>query len=148
MSDRAPKTGTEMSAQARRSLLASQGHGVLSMGDGNHGYGLPISYSYDQDKGRLVFGFVNRPGSKKQQFATATETATLTVYDYEDVDSWESVIVTGTLHSVDDATVPERLTPVFFRREDGGSGMIDLDEFERNWYELRIDDISGRYSGQ
>lgn len=137
-----------MSAQARRSLLTSQGHGVLSMGDGDHGYGLPMSYRYDRDNDRIVLGFVNRPGSKKQQFATVTETATLTVYDYEDVDSWESVIVTGTLHAIDDATVPERLTPVFFHPDDGESGMVELDEFERTWYELRIDEISGRHSGQ
>lgn len=140
----------EMSDGETRSLLDLKSHGVLSMGAESRGYGIPLAYSYDEENDRIILGFVNAPESKKQQFATATEEVTLTVYDYKDIDSWESVIVTGTLHRVTDADFPGRLTPLFFLHEDEDTGerrMVDLDEYDREWYELRIDDISGRYSG-
>lgn len=150
MTDVPSETGVEMSEAETRSLLESKAHGVLSMGAGDRGYGLPMSFGYDEENGRLVLGFANTSDSKKRRFATKTEEATLNVYEYEDVDSWASVLVTGSLHRIDGADVSEPIRPLFFRREtdtpDEGR-LVDFDEYERVWYELRIDEISGRHSG-
>jgi nitroimidazol reductase NimA-like FMN-containing flavoprotein (pyridoxamine 5'-phosphate oxidase superfamily) len=149
MADTPPKTGMEMSDKAIRSLLESESHGVLSMGADDRGYGLPMSYSYDAENERVVFGFVNTSDSEKREFATRTEEATLTVYNYEDVDSWESVVVRGQLQEASEADVTEQVTPLFFLHEDEASNrrIVDLDEFEREWHELQIDDVTGRHSG-
>lgn len=150
MTDLPSTAGTEMSEENVRSLLESKGHGVLSMGAGNRGYGLPMTYRYDEENERVILGFVNAPGSKKQEFTATTEEATLTVYDFEDVDAWESVVVTGTIHPVDESDFSDQFVPLFFL-EGGDEGddrrLVDFDEYDRAWYELRIDDVSGRYSG-
>ncbi|MGM0397578.1 MAG: pyridoxamine 5'-phosphate oxidase family protein [Halobacteriota archaeon] len=144
------KTGSEMSEEAIKSLLERKGHGVLSMGTENRGYGVPISYHYDADHHRIVVGMVKLPGSKRSTFASKTDEATMTVYEYHDVDTWESVIATGTLHQVRDADVPEDLAALFFYPEgpETDGQMVELDQFERAWYELRIEEISGRYDGE
>lgn len=139
-----------MGEEAMLSLLESEGHGVLSMGAENRGYGLPMSYSYEREDDRLVLGFVDGTGSKKSRFASACEEVTLTVYTYDDVDSWKSVIVTGSLRSVDEADVSERFASLFFVAEDDTGDddrMVQVGESDQEWYELRIDDITGRHSG-
>lgn len=163
-------TGTELSEGEVRSVLDSNRHGVLSMGVENRGYGLPMAYSYDEENERLLLGFVDLPESKKIHFASRTEEVTLTVYQYEDVDSWRSVVVTGSLEPLSDPDVSPDVLPVFFLADgensngddsDGGnsnddgldgateveSRFVELDEYDRQWYELRIDDVSGRHSG-
>ncbi|AFZ74451.1 pyridoxamine 5'-phosphate oxidase family protein [Natronobacterium gregoryi] len=149
MSDLPPKIGTEMGPERKRSFLDSKDNGVLSMGAEDRGYGLPVSYSYDEDNDRLIVRFVSTSESKKEAFAAASSEVTLTVYSYEDVDSWQSVIVTGTIHAVSEGDFSDRFAPLFFRREDDSTDavqIVDSDEFESTWYELRIDDLSGRHS--
>lgn len=143
-----------MSESQRRSFLESKGHGVLSMGVESRGYGFPISYTYDRGTDRVVMGFANTSGGKKGQFAAETQEVTLNVYDFQDVDSWQSVVVRGTLHEVTDPDISDPPMSVFFLTEDEkGDGMgeerriVDLEEFDRTWFELRIEEISGRHSG-
>ncbi|WP_254768261.1 pyridoxamine 5'-phosphate oxidase family protein [Salinilacihabitans rarus] len=145
----ASEVGAELSERESRSLLTSHDHGVLSIASRDRSYGLPISYAYDEANDRLIFGFVNTPESKKHQFAVATEEATLTIYEYDDVDSWRSVIVTGPIAPIPDSEVSVQLAPIFFVEEDetGESQLVELDEFDRTWYALQIDEISGRQSG-
>lgn len=141
--------GEEMNESERESFLSSRGQGVLSMGVEDEGYGIPVSFGYDDDDRRIILEFVNGPKSKKKTFAEASEQVTLTVYDYESVDSWESVIVTGTIHPLDDANVSDRFASLFFAQADDAAGerrWEDRDDIERVWYEIRISDISGRRS--
>lgn len=138
-----------MNEREARDFLASKDHGVLSLGHDDRGYGFPISFTYDEENGRIVLGFVNRPESRKLEFASEATEATFTVYSYEDVDAWESVLVGGPIRQLsDDGSY--RVPDVFFRSEsDEGEGrMVDLDEFERTWYGLRIESVSGRRSGE
>lgn len=146
--------GLEMSEGQRRSFLESKGHGVLSMGVENRGYGFPISYSYDRETDRVVLGFTNTAGSKKRDFATETQEVTLNVYEFKDVDSWKSVVVRGTLQEVEEPVNPDRPMSMFFLMEDGEGEelgeerrIIDLEEFDRTWFELEIEEVSGRHSG-
>ncbi|WP_254766470.1 pyridoxamine 5'-phosphate oxidase family protein [Salinilacihabitans rarus] len=144
------RAGKELSEDEVRAMLASNHHGVLSMGADDRGYGLPMTYGYDEADDRLVLGFVSAPDSKKRRFVAAAEEVTLTVYTYEDVDSWRSVVVTGTLESVSESEVSGHLAPLFFVEEDEATGerrFVEFGELEREWYEFRIDDLSGRHSG-
>lgn len=139
-----------MSDRETEEFLAARDHGVLSLGVENRGYGFPISYTYDPEDDRIVLGFVNTPGGKKQEFATETDEATFTVYTHEDVDSWEGVVATGPIRPVEDVDDSYRVPDLFFNQEgdDADDQMVNLDEFDRTWYELRIDTLSGRRSGE
>ncbi|MFA9517204.1 pyridoxamine 5'-phosphate oxidase family protein [Halopenitus sp. H-Gu1] len=149
MTDRSALIGNDMNKKECESFLTSRGHGVLSMGVENRGYGIPISYGYDEENGRIILEFVNAPDSKKKKFADTSEEVTVTVYEYESLDSWESVIVTGTIHSLEDATVSERLASLFFAQADDAAGnrrWEDREGIERTWYEIRNTEITGRRS--
>lgn len=149
MTDRPVLIGEEMERKECDSFLNSKGHGVLSMGVENEGYGVPVSFGYDEQGDRIVLEFVNTPGSKKKEFADRSDQVTLTVYSYEDLDSWESVIVTGTIQHLDHSEVSDRFASLFFAQADDAAGdrrWKDGEDIERNWYEIRITDLSGRRS--
>ncbi|AUX10515.1 FMN-binding domain protein [Halalkaliarchaeum desulfuricum] len=151
MTDRPPSVGNEMSESDARSLLDHSFTGVLSMAAGSQGYGLPMSYQYDREENRIVVGFVNGPGSKKEAFVKAGAEVTMTVYNYEDVDVWESAVATGTLSPINGNAIPEEFVPVFFTRDPESADekqWSDLDDWEREWYEIRVTDVSGRHSGR
>ena len=132
------------------SLLRSQGHGVLSLGAEDRGYGVPVSYAYDDDAERVVLEFVNVGESKKQAFAEAAEEVTLTVYTYQDAEAWESVVLTGTLHPIDETAVADRSAARFFAQADDVAGDLrwtEAEGVERRWYEIRQTEATGRHGG-
>lgn len=143
--------GVTMGPEEIISLLKSKGHGVLSMGVDDHGYGVPMSYGYDEDQNTIVIEFVTSNGTKKDTFAVETEEATLTVYNYEDRSAWESVIVTGTIHPIAEELVYDRFAALFFSQSDDAAGQLrwatEL-EGNRQWYELRPTGVTGRHGGQ
>lgn len=149
--DPAAQTGQEMTEQEAASYLAANDTGVLSLASENSGYGFPISYTYEEGNDRIVLGFAPLSGSKKRAFVTATEEATFTVYTYTDVDSWRSVIATGAIQPVDGEADGLAVPDLFFRRDsdatDADEQLVDLDAYDRTWYELQIDTLSGRHSG-
>lgn len=82
-------------------VLRSQGFGVLSLAEGNVGYGVPLSFGYDD--GRVFFVLQRQAAeSRKQRFVDASEEVSFLVTDVRDKDDWCSVILTGWLRSVDD----------------------------------------------
>lgn len=145
------QSGIELSDQEMESFLASNDTGVLSLGAENRGYGFPISFQYDPENERILLGFVIPGDSKKQKFVTETEEATFTVYSYDDVDSWTSVIATGPIRAIEDDDDSFRVPDLFFRQatddpaEEGE--VVDLDQFDRTWYTLHIETLSGLQSG-
>lgn len=150
MDDPPSRVGLEMDEAEIRDLLQTKGHGVLSMGLESRGYGLPISYTYEPVAGRLFLGLVKIPGSKKTKFASNSDEVTLNVYQYDDVDDWKSVIVTGEITEVDPERVPDRVADLFFETNSRNAEDPEpshLGEFDRTWYELDVSDISGRHSG-
>jgi len=150
MTEPTTPVGVEMTDRAARSFLASRDNGVLSLGVDDDGYGFPIAYSFAPDDDQLVLGFVTRPQSKKREFADQTDTATFTVYEFGDVDVWRSVVVEGPIDRIDDADdASHRVPDVFYERAgEHGDEIVNLDEFDRTWYALDIDSISGRESGR
>lgn len=133
------------------SFLTSNNTGVLSLAGENRGYGFPISFTYDQEHNRLILGFVASPGSEKRELVTATETATFTVYADKDVDSWRSIMVTGGIRPITDGDGTLQVPDLFFYSDADDvedDRMVSLDEFERTYYELDIETLSGRHSGK
>lgn len=150
MHDETTQIGREMTESQRETLLADAGHGVLSLAAHNSGYGIPISFGYDETDGRIVFEFLALGESKKEEFVRATEEATLTVYRYRNPDDWESVIVTGTVHPLDAETLPDRTVATFASGSADGAEAVrwqGAGKLERNWYELEPASITGRREG-
>ena len=142
--------GYEMTDSEIVSFLQSKGHGVLSLAHENRGYGLPLSYAYDEATDRIVFEFITSGKSKREHFLETTEEVTLTVHTYESSEKWESVILTGSLHPIDPEAVADRAAATFFAHADDVANELrrSADEnVDHDWYELRIDERSGRHGG-
>ena len=91
----------EMSDEELDTVLHTEGYGVLSMADGDVGYGLPISFGFDEGRVCLV---LQRQGaeSRKQRFLEASDRVSFLVADVRAKDDWCSVILTGWLRPVSD----------------------------------------------
>jgi len=142
--------GEDMTEAETLSLLETSGHGVLSLANGDSAYGIPISFGYDSEDERFLFEFLNLGESKKQAFVSDAGEVTLTVYNFESSEVWESAIVTGTIHAVDASGIPERAVFSFaLQGEDGAEDMrwAGAGDLERDWYELRPTETTGRHRG-
>jgi molybdopterin-guanine dinucleotide biosynthesis protein MobB len=148
MANTSGQIGDEMTEEEAMSLLKTEGHGVLSMGNNDRGYGIPVSFGYDEANERFLFEFLNIGDTKKEQFVTATEEVTLTVYNFEDPETWESAIVTGTIHAIDAADLSEQSVSSFASQADDGAEELrwaEAQDLERQWYEVRPISITGRH---
>jgi nitroimidazol reductase NimA-like FMN-containing flavoprotein (pyridoxamine 5'-phosphate oxidase superfamily) len=121
-------------------------HGTLSLARDGEAYGVPISFGYD---GERIFLYLIKFGdrSKKIEFSEQTETASLTAYEANSRFDWKSVIVTGSLHELDEDEV-EHMDEVMddnawhpslyaSARDETMTGIRRL--------ELRIDSATGRH---
>lgn len=100
-------TATDMDAVEIAQFLESQETGVLSLADGDDGYGVPVSFVYDEadDRGPYVYfrlGFA--PGSMKRRFVDASDTVSFVVYD-RTPSGWKSVVARGELEEVSARTL-------------------------------------------
>lgn len=140
--------GEPMDEAAVHRLLHERGTGVLSLADGGEAYGIPISYGYDEDAGRIYFVYL-RPGerSKKETFTERTERASLLVYEVESTENWRSVVAAGPIHRVEDgesdraveAVDADAWYPNVFREAAPTRGIAA--------YVLEIEELSGRTGG-
>lgn len=91
--------GTSMSRTEIDGFLYQQGHGVLSMSDGDDVYAIPVSFGYD---GEEIYIYLIRFGeeSKKLSFSGGEGSVCLTTYAVDGRTEWECVVVYGTLGSV------------------------------------------------
>jgi nitroimidazol reductase NimA-like FMN-containing flavoprotein (pyridoxamine 5'-phosphate oxidase superfamily) len=138
--------GHEMTDEEIAAFLTEQGTGVLSMADDGAPYGVPLSFGFDGED-RLYFLFAGHSAAgEKVTFAERSETATFTVYDVADDDSWRSVIVEGGLDRIviDDWKAARRAMADNAYRPDL---LADVDEHEdpRVWA-LDVEEWSGRRS--
>lgn len=139
-----------MSEQEVKSFLAANDIGVLALGVDDRAYGFPISYTYDEAAHRVLLGFVSPPESEKQRFATGTDEATFTVFSHDDVDAWKSVLVRGSIQQLDEADGEYRVPDIVFQQARDGDekdDVVNLDTYDRTWYALAIERLTGRHSG-
>ncbi len=127
-------------------FLARQGHGVLSLARENDGYGFPISVAYDAEQSRCIVHLAMADGSRKEAFVEASRTVTITSYDFDEDDQWQSVVVTGSLRPLSDEAVAKRAAAVFFSQAADADASVRRSSTgpETRWYALEIDDVGGR----
>ncbi|QFU82349.1 pyridoxamine 5'-phosphate oxidase family protein [Natronorubrum aibiense] len=142
-------------------FFASRGHGVLSLADSNDGHGFPISYGYDLEMEHCIIQFVldsashkqqshkqqsHKQQSHKQQFLEASNTVTLTTYEYAADGTWQSAIATGSLVPLSSEAVANWAAAIFFTNAAYVETPVrqDSTDTEIKWYELEIESLTGR----
>lgn len=138
--------GIEMTTDEIAEFLTRQGHGVLSFG-GDVPYGIPLSFGYDVLDNRCVFQLLSGSDSKKRAALAETDAVNLVAYEWNDVDNWRSVVITGQLLPIESDT-PEVVKAADVFAEYGsvvGTEVFNrpLDEMTSDWYELQIEEMTG-----
>lgn len=144
-----PPYGVEMDDHEMAAFLQRRGHGVLSFG-GEEAYAFPVSFGYDVTEHRCILQLVFTPGSRKREFLDPDAGVRLTAYEREGPDDWRSVMIGGRLSPLSDApgtavdaaeVFAPYATTVSLSVFDGPT-----EDLEPAWYELRIEEMSGRRS--
>ena len=139
--------GVEMTDEEIVAFLERQGHGVLSFG-GDAPYGLPVSFGYDVLNNRCVMQLVFAEGSRKQAHLNDSDAAHLVAYDWQGVDDWTSVLIDGRLSPIESETPDAVDAADVFAEFATMVGLTVFDhppnELDAQWYELTIDEMSGR----
>lgn len=135
-----------MTRQETMGFLTHVGHGVLSLARDDRGYGIPVSYGYDDVDNQFLFEFLSIPPSRKQAFLAASHEVTLTVYDVESPEEWVSAIVTGSIHHIPVTELSERAIATTNQSVDAAQAVrwTGVDGLERDWYALVPTNITGR----
>lgn len=100
---------TEMDSLEIADFLETQQTGVLSLAQDDDGYGIPVSFAFDEEELNVYLRLGYGPTSTKRAFVDAVERASFLVYARTD-DGWKSVLARGHLaelseDSLDSATV-------------------------------------------
>jgi|AntRauTorckE6833_2_1112554.scaffolds.fasta_scaffold02034_6 hypothetical protein len=93
-------SGTPMSQDEIDRLLEEQGYGILSLCDEGTPYSVPLSFGYDGESVALLF-LSEGPQSTKADAISEGAIARLLVTNIRGRFDWQSVAVTGPVHSVD-----------------------------------------------
>lgn len=135
--------GNEMTDEEIAEALTDIGYGTLSLQEDRGPYAIPVSFGYDGD---AVYTYLIRFGEESRKLAAAEQTdrACLTAFDVESRFDWRSVVVTGTLHDIDDVEYVKEVMddnawhPSLF----ASASTEPMTEVRR--VELRIDEATGR----
>lgn len=140
--------GEDVSTEMAEGFFAARGHGVLSLARDGDGYGIPLSFGYDELTDRCILQFVIGQGGRKREFLETSETVTLTTYEYEPDGTWQSVVATGTLRPLSNDEVADRAAAIFFSQAANADTHTRLvaEKAETEWYALEIDELVGRES--
>jgi hypothetical protein len=92
-------TATTMDAIEIADFLKRQATGVLSMGRGDDGYGIPVSYVYDDADQYVYLRLGYGEESRKREYVRASEHVSLVVYEDTD-EGWKSVVVRGPIEEL------------------------------------------------
>lgn len=138
--------GVELEDVEVEDFLTSRGLGVLGLAAGGEAYTFPIAFAYDEAGDRCLFRFLMGEDSSKQRFVQQTDRASLTVHEWHDENSWKSVVLRGPIRQVaaDDLAQAAALFSDVGREAALDVFNAPISEYETVWYELEIDDITGR----
>lgn len=140
--------GTWMTSEEIDAFLYERGTGVISLSRESAAYGLPVSYGYDGDRQRCLLDLGFGPESKKRQFLKTTETACLTVYEWNAPTDWRSVLLTGHLDELAESLDTDVEELYYEHARDVEISVFDLppEEVDLQWFEFDVEDRSGRTS--
>jgi len=129
--------GVAMTDDEIGSFLARRGHGVLSFG-------------YDVLHNRCIFQLLFAEDSKKLAYLESSPAVNLVAYEWQTVEEWRSVVVDGDLSAIPDDS-PEAVDAAEVFAEFAtvvGLSVFDrpVEELDSGWYELEIEEMSGRKS--
>lgn len=127
-------------------FLDRQRVGVLAFARNGEAYSVPVAFGYDEGRDRCVFQFIVDETSTKQEYLERTTTASLTVYDWQEGESWQSVVLRGALQPVPTDEIASAASVFSISGEPAALDVFDkpVDEHEPVWYELRIEEKTGR----
>jgi nitroimidazol reductase NimA-like FMN-containing flavoprotein (pyridoxamine 5'-phosphate oxidase superfamily) len=141
--------GVEMTDEEVAEFLTRQGHGVLSFG-GETPYGSPISFGFDVASNRCIFQLLSDGDSKKDAALTESDRVNLVAYEWNDVDDWRSVIITGELSSIPEDSIEAVDAATIFADYATVASLTVFDkplsELTAEWYELDVAELTGRQS--
>lgn len=140
--------GDQLDGDAIDAFLNERGLGVLGLAADGRAYTFPIAFAADSEAERCLFRFVMANGSRKREYLSETETASLTVYEWNGPEDWRSVVIHGALSPVDDGELahvaalfsdvgPEAALDVFNR---------SLSAYDTEWWQLDVAEVTGRGS--
>ena len=138
-----PWYGNRMSAAEIETFLNEQGTGVLCLANEQTAYGIPVAFAYDGDRERAILDLGFAPDSRKREFIETTDEVCLTVYEWDGPHDWQSVLLRGSFEELTEDEVDEEIEAWFHtvaKDVDVRDGPLEL-----QWYELRAEDVSGRY---
>jgi nitroimidazol reductase NimA-like FMN-containing flavoprotein (pyridoxamine 5'-phosphate oxidase superfamily) len=129
-----------------RQFLTERGLGVLGLAADGESYTIPIAFAYDKEAGRCIFRFLATEDSEKMEYVSQTEVASLTAYDWTSPDNWRSVVLRGPLSKLADDEMAQAAT---LFSDLGAEAALDVfnepvSAYETGWYEMQIDEITGR----
>lgn len=138
--------GVELDDYEIETFLQERGLGVLGLAAGCEAYTLPIAFAYDDAADRCILRFVMGQESLKRESVRETELASLTVSAWHDENDWKSVVVRGPIRRVPDDDLAQAAA---LFSDVGKEAALDvfnepISEYETVWYELAVDDITGR----
>jgi nitroimidazol reductase NimA-like FMN-containing flavoprotein (pyridoxamine 5'-phosphate oxidase superfamily) len=136
--------GDQLSEVEVDEFLEERGLGVLGFADGSEAYTIPIAFAFDGD--RCIFRFVDGETSRKRGFVEATEVASLTVYAWDSKAEWRSVVLRGPLEPIPDADLAHAATRFSEVGEEAALEIFNrpLSELDSAWYELHVEEKTGR----
>lgn len=137
---------TDMDEYEIDEFLDRQRVGVLAFARGGEAYSVPIAFGYEESRDRCVFQFIVDDDSTKQEYLENTTVASLTVYDWQQGETWRSVVLRGPLQPVASDDVASAASVFSMSGELAALDVFDkpVEEHEPVWYELRIDEKTGR----
>ncbi|RQG97588.1 pyridoxamine 5'-phosphate oxidase family protein [Natrarchaeobius oligotrophus] len=135
-----------MSTRAIDSFLEERGFGTIAFGSEEGGYAVPMSFGYDRSNQRCLFQFISHDDSRKQAYLERSNRVSLSVYEWNGIDDWRSVVLHGSLselpedeHHAAAVTFAANATPISLGIFPGPANELSF-----SWHELRISEKTGR----
>ncbi|AGN02430.1 flavin-nucleotide-binding protein [Salinarchaeum sp. Harcht-Bsk1] len=89
-------------------FLDTQHTGVLAMGRDDVGYGIPLSFAYDEDGPYVYFRLAYADGGQKREFVEAADSVAFVVHD-DTEEGWKSVVAEGPIETQSETTFDAQL---------------------------------------
>jgi nitroimidazol reductase NimA-like FMN-containing flavoprotein (pyridoxamine 5'-phosphate oxidase superfamily) len=127
-------------------FLRNRGLGVLGLAADGEAYTIPIAFAYDEESRRCIFRFLATEDSEKMAFVSRTEIASLTAYEWGGPADWRSVVLRGPLSRLADDDMAQAAA---LFADLGAEAALDVftkpvSAYETGWYELQIEECTGR----
>lgn len=139
-------TGEPMDHFEIEQFLGETGLGVLGLARDGRAYTFPIAFAYDGEAERCILRFVMGADSEKRAFVSETREASLTTYEWSGTDDWRSVVLRGPIEELSGDELSQAAAIFSDVGEEAALDVFNepISEFRTAWYELQIEEMTGR----